>query len=445
VTATKAGRPDASADASSPSATVGPSSCRQRRAAEEHERAARSRLAELELLEEEVKRRQAAVEEWDRAIRRTEDFLRQQDELLKGRHEALKQQEVELQQREQSHKARLDDQLDMIQYRSAILQQQEIVMDRNGREIEFQRAELRKLDEAVESKLTELDEGLKSKQAKTGEFTAKAAHVIILGLVLALMFAVDVIGRLNSCCRHQANELRRLCDEKRKCQPLASVTPKARDLETKANCWLLGLNYEELCKVTLHDVEKAHRRSKELHHPCLGGHPALYAQLDAAKECVMAEVPSQNLFGAWARPRSSPTTTASRVASSLFGLALSLFRVVSSLLSVALSLFCVATLLFHSLRVALSALSVHHECSIAEPKKKQRTSPKYKPGQKVFYIGSGYKMMAKIVSAHLDDDLVPYYAIQAQGREMQTDGAHLSPVQIDHAPEHRCGTTRLFQ
>jgi hypothetical protein len=418
------------------------------RQAEEYERAARLKLEKVEQFEKEVKRKQAAVEEWEKQIRWTEDFLRQQDELLKGRYEALEKQQVELQQREQAYKAKLDDQLDMIQYRSTILQQQEIVMDRNRREIEFQHAELQELDDTIESKLTEHDEELKSKQAKSGEFTATAAHVVILGLVLALMFALDVISRLNRCCTSQANELQREFDAKRKCQPLASVPPKARELEVKAYCWLLGLNYDQLCKVTMYDVEKAYRRSKELHHPCLGGHPALYAQLDIAKECVMAEVPSHNLFGAWAKPQSLPTmTTASRLASSLSGLALSLFSVASSLLSMAFSLFCVATLLFYSLRLALSALSVHHESSSAEPEKKKKgTSSKYKPGQKVFYNSTGYiEVMAKVVSVHLDDYLVPYYTILVQGREKQTDDAHLSPVQNDDAPELRYRTMRTFQ
>jgi hypothetical protein len=77
---------------------------------------------------------------------------------------------------------------------------------------------------------------------------------------------------------------------------------------------------------------------------------------------------------------------------------------------------------------AISNLSVASE-KPAEPEKKatKKAHPsKYTAGQKVYYKSSSYVGMAQIVKAHLDDNLEPFYTIKVQGREKQTDDAHLS-------------------
>jgi hypothetical protein len=50
----------------------------------------------------------------------------------------------------------------------------------------------------------------------------------------------------------------------------------------------------------------------------------------------------------------------------------------------------------------------------------------YKTGQKVYYKSASYAGEAQVVKVHLDDDLVPYYTILVDGKEKQTDDAHLS-------------------
>lgn len=50
----------------------------------------------------------------------------------------------------------------------------------------------------------------------------------------------------------------------------------------------------------------------------------------------------------------------------------------------------------------------------------------YKEGQQVVYTNSEGKCPAVIAKVHYDDQLHPYYTINVQGREKQTDNAHLS-------------------
>ena len=49
----------------------------------------------------------------------------------------------------------------------------------------------------------------------------------------------------------------------------------------------------------------------------------------------------------------------------------------------------------------------------------------FQKNQIVFYKKNGKKSKAKIRSVHFDDELVPYYSIELDGREKQTDSAHL--------------------
>jgi hypothetical protein len=44
----------------------------------------------------------------------------------------------------------------------------------------------------------------------------------------------------------------------------------------------------------------------------------------------------------------------------------------------------------------------------------------------VFYKSASYSGDAQVVKVHLDDDLMPYYTILVDGKEKQTDDAHLS-------------------
>lgn len=56
---------------------------------------------------------------------------------------------------------------------------------------------------------------------------------------------------------------------------------------------------------------------------------------------------------------------------------------------------------------------------------------KYKQGQKVYYKSKSYCGDAEILKVHLDDHLQPFYTINVQGKEKQTDDGHLcdeSPV-----------------
>lgn len=59
---------------------------------------------------------------------------------------------------------------------------------------------------------------------------------------------------------------------------------------------------------------------------------------------------------------------------------------------------------------------------------------KYACGQKVYYKSASYVGSAKIVKVHFDDHLEPFYTIDVQGKEKQTDDAHLdefSPLQTE--------------
>mmetsp|Transcript_41322 Transcript_41322/g.86711 ORF Transcript_41322/g.86711 Transcript_41322/m.86711 type:complete len:320 (-) Transcript_41322:62-1021(-) len=61
---------------------------------------------------------------------------------------------------------------------------------------------------------------------------------------------------------------------------------------------------------------------------------------------------------------------------------------------------------------------------------KEESPVVYKAGVSVQYRGAGGEMGARILDVHLDDELVPYYTIKLEdGREKQTDNAHLSPVE----------------
>ena len=79
--------------------------------------------------------------------------------------------------------------------------------------------------------------------------------------------------------------------------------------------------------------------------------------------------------------------------------------------------------------------------------RKQRHSS-FQKNQIVLYKKNGKKSKAIIRSVHFDDELVPYYSIALDGREKQTDSAHLeacSPSipqerekQTDHAHLEAC-------
>jgi hypothetical protein len=72
--------------------------------------------------------------------------------------------------------------------------------------------------------------------------------------------------------------------------------------------------------------------------------------------------------------------------------------------------------------------------SVHSDKKPDTSSSKYKAGQKVHYNSATYSGPAEIVKVHLDDDLQPFYTILVQGKEKQTDDAHLkeeSPLLIE--------------
>lgn len=66
--------------------------------------------------------------------------------------------------------------------------------------------------------------------------------------------------------------------------------------------------------------------------------------------------------------------------------------------------------------------------------KPEKGVSKYKTGQKVYYKSSSYVGMAEIVKIHLDDELEPFYTIAIDGKEKQTDDAHLAercPLHIE--------------
>ncbi|KAL9179299.1 hypothetical protein ACHAXT_008589 [Thalassiosira profunda] len=60
------------------------------------------------------------------------------------------------------------------------------------------------------------------------------------------------------------------------------------------------------------------------------------------------------------------------------------------------------------------------------PKKKNLNFAPFHEGQKVIYNNSEGAAMATIAKVHYDDELHPYYTINLNGREKQTDDAHLS-------------------
>lgn len=72
----------------------------------------------------------------------------------------------------------------------------------------------------------------------------------------------------------------------------------------------------------------------------------------------------------------------------------------------------------------MSNLSISQDTK--ESTAKRLENSKYKPGQKAFYRCASYVGSAEVVKVHLDDDLVPYYTIRVEGKEKQTDDAHLS-------------------
>ena len=55
----------------------------------------------------------------------------------------------------------------------------------------------------------------------------------------------------------------------------------------------------------------------------------------------------------------------------------------------------------------------------------------YKEGQQVVYTNSQGSSHATIKKMHLDDELQPYYTIEVEGREKQTDDAHLSIIAVE--------------
>ncbi len=77
---------------------------------------------------------------------------------------------------------------------------------------------------------------------------------------------------------------------------------------------------------------------------------------------------------------------------------------------------------------AISAMDFHLEKSAQEgdnSKAEKKDPGKYKEGQRVYYKSSSYSGEAEIVKLHLDDELKPYYTIQVDGKEKQTDESHL--------------------
>ena len=59
---------------------------------------------------------------------------------------------------------------------------------------------------------------------------------------------------------------------------------------------------------------------------------------------------------------------------------------------------------------------------------KLQNPSKYEAGQTALYISNGTKQTCKILKVHLDDDLEPFYDIQLDGKEKQTDDAHLQEL-----------------
>ena len=55
-------------------------------------------------------------------------------------------------------------------------------------------------------------------------------------------------------------------------------------------------------------------------------------------------------------------------------------------------------------------------------------APSYKEGQQVLYTSSQGSTSAIIKKIHLDDEMQPFYTIEVDGREKQTDDAHLSLI-----------------
>ena len=74
--------------------------------------------------------------------------------------------------------------------------------------------------------------------------------------------------------------------------------------------------------------------------------------------------------------------------------------------------------------------------------RKQRHSS-FQKNQIVFYKKNGKKSKAKIRSVHFDDELVPYYTIELDGREKQTDSAHLEACSPSIPQEHQHSDTLL--
>jgi Putative GTPase activating protein for Arf len=58
--------------------------------------------------------------------------------------------------------------------------------------------------------------------------------------------------------------------------------------------------------------------------------------------------------------------------------------------------------------------------------KNEAKTAKYQSGQKVYYKSASYVGPAEVVKVHWDDALEPFYTIHAEGKEKQTDDAHLS-------------------
>eukprot|EP00984_Skeletonema_dohrnii_P012939 scaffold5303_cov97-Skeletonema_dohrnii-CCMP3373.AAC.1 len=66
------------------------------------------------------------------------------------------------------------------------------------------------------------------------------------------------------------------------------------------------------------------------------------------------------------------------------------------------------------------------------------SSPRFKVGQQVLYSKSGHPLkVATIKEIHLDDNLVPYYLIDINGLEKDTEDKYLSPIDDNLTPSPR--------
>ena len=77
---------------------------------------------------------------------------------------------------------------------------------------------------------------------------------------------------------------------------------------------------------------------------------------------------------------------------------------------------------------AMSKIPAVHSSTkdLPSPTSTIKSASKYRAGQKVYYRSASQIGPATIVKVHLDDELEPFYTIAIDGKEKQTDDAHLS-------------------